>query len=119
MEKEKEYLQVAIPIFTNVTAFDFMGPYEVLHLLPNVKLRIIGHTKDNYMADMGMLSFHTTATFDEVPNPDIIVVPGGPGVNCLLADAPILEWIRKVKVVIIKLYFVHLNMYCFFEWIEM
>lgn len=103
-EKEEEYsLQVAIPIFKNVTALDFVGPYEVLHLLPHVKVVFVSHARDSYMADLGMLSFHATATFDEIPEPDIIVVPGGGGVNDLLTDAPLLDWIRKVIAVITEL----------------
>lgn len=97
-EEEEVFLQVAIPIFKNVTALDFVGPYEVLHLLPQVKVVFVSHAKDSVMTDqVGMLSFHATATFDEVPNPDIIVVPGGGGVTVLLTDAPLLDWIRKVN----------------------
>ncbi|KAG0600068.1 hypothetical protein M758_11G004800 [Ceratodon purpureus] len=94
-EEEEEKIVVAIPIFENVTALDFVGPYEVLHLLPNVEVVFVSHSRDLYAADLGMLSFHSTATFDEVPSPDIIVVPGGGGTRDLLTDAPLLDWIRK------------------------
>lgn len=90
-------LQVAIPIFENVTALDFVGPYEPLHHLPNVNVVFVSHRKGLYKADGGMLSFQATATFDEVPSPDVIVVPGGDGTNALMADKPILDWIRKVE----------------------
>jgi len=90
-------LQVAIPIFDNVTALDFVGPYEPLHVLPNVKVVFVSHRKGLFTADGGMLSIQATATFDEVPSPDIIVVPGGYGTNALMADKPILDWIRKVR----------------------
>jgi aminopeptidase N len=88
-------LQVAIPIFKNVTALDFVGPYEPLHILPNVNVVFVSHSKGLYTADQGMLSIEATATFDEVPSPDIIVVPGGDGTNALMADKSILDWIRK------------------------
>jgi len=88
-------LQVAIPIFKNVTALDFVGPYELLHILPNVNVVFVSHSKGLYAADGGMLSIEATATFDEVPSPDIVVVPGGYGSNALMADKPILDWIRK------------------------
>lgn len=104
-EDDEEKILVAIPIFKNVTALDFVGPYEVLHLLPNVKVLFISHSRDLYSADLAMLSFHSTATFDEVPSPDIIVVPGGGGTHDLLTDAPLLDWIRKVTVLITELIF--------------
>lgn len=88
-------LQVAIPIFDNVTALDFVGPYEPLHVLPNVKVVFVSHKKGLYTADRGMLSIQASATFDEVLSPDVVVVPGGDGTNALMADKPILDWIRK------------------------
>jgi len=90
-------LQVAIPIFEDVTALDFVGPYESLHNLPNVNVVFVSHKKGLYTADLGMLSIQATATFDEVPSPEVIVVPGGKGTNALMADRPILDWIRKVR----------------------
>jgi len=96
-EEEEDYSQVAILIFKTMTALDFVGPYEVLHLLPHVKVMFVSHTKDWYTADLGMLSFHASATFDGVPDPDIIVVPGGGGVNDLLTDAALLDWIRMLN----------------------
>jgi putative intracellular protease/amidase len=104
-EDDEEKIVVAIPIFKNVTALDFVGPYEVLHLLPNVKVLFVSHSRDLYSADLAMLSFHSTATFDEVPSPDIIVVPGGGGTHDLLTDAPLLDWIRKVSALITELIF--------------
>jgi hypothetical protein len=32
----------------------------------------------------------------QVPNPDIVVVPGGMGTNALLGDKTILQWLCKV-----------------------
>lgn len=88
-------LQVAIPIFKDVTALDFVGPYEPLHVLPNVNVVFVSHSKGLYAADGGMLSIEATATFDEVPGPDIVVVPGGDVTKAAMADKPLLDWIRK------------------------
>jgi transcriptional regulator GlxA family with amidase domain len=33
-------------------------------------------------------------TFDEIPNPDIVLVPGGFGTRALVDDRAILDWIR-------------------------
>ena len=92
-KEEEEEIVVATSIFKNVTTLDLVGPYEVLHLLPNVKVLFVSHAKAAYAADMGMLSFVATATFDEVQSPHIIVVPGGI-THDVLADAPLLNWLR-------------------------
>ena len=34
---------------------------------------------------------------DQVPRPDIVVVPGGFGTRHIIHDKPIIEWIRKVR----------------------
>ena len=34
---------------------------------------------------------------DQVPSPDIVVVPGGFGTREVIHDKPIIEWIRKVR----------------------
>ncbi|KAG0567397.1 hypothetical protein M758_7G145900 [Ceratodon purpureus] len=87
-------LQVAIPIFKDVTALDFVGPYEPLHALPNVNVVFVSHSKGLCDADQA-LSFQATATFDEIPSPDIIIVPGGKGTNALMTDKPLINWLRK------------------------
>jgi len=94
MEKGK-ILQVAMPIFKAMTALDFVGPYEVLNCLPNVKVVLVSHSVGLY-TDLGTLTVQATASFDQVPKPDIVVVPGGVGTRALLEDEAILQWLRKV-----------------------
>lgn len=88
-------LQVAIVIFPNITVLDFIGPYEPLNRLPNVNVVLVSHSKGIIRAEKSLIGFEATATFDEVQEPDIVIVPGGYGVNALIRDKPILDWIRK------------------------
>ncbi|CAK9234531.1 unnamed protein product [Sphagnum jensenii] len=88
-------LQVAMPIFKGVTTLDFVGPYEVLNCLPNVKVVFVSHSAGLY-TDFGTLSIQATASFDQVPKPDIVVVPGGIGTLALMEDETFLQWLRKV-----------------------
>jgi transcriptional regulator GlxA family with amidase domain len=46
--------------------------------------------------DNGMLGLICDATFDEVTEPDVVVVPGGVGTRTLIKDSVILDWIRAV-----------------------
>lgn len=89
-------LQLAIVIFDKLTVLDAIGPYDVLQILPNVEVVFVSHKAGPYFDMLGQLSLNATASFDDVPHPDIVLVPGGPAVGQLLSDLPLLDWIRKV-----------------------
>ena len=44
--------------------------------------------------DNERLAMHADAVFEDIPEPDVIVVPGGWGTRALLDDERILSWIR-------------------------
>jgi putative intracellular protease/amidase len=86
-------MDIAIPVYDRFTALDAIGPYEVLSRLPDARVRWIGHEKRPYVTDRG-LHLVAEATLEEVPSPDVIVVPGGTGTVALLEDERLLDWIR-------------------------
>lgn len=88
-------LVIVIPIFHGFTALDAIGPYEVLHRLPNAILHFVSHQPGLYTTDKSILSLQATACFLDFPHPDVIVVPGGFGTRSLIHDQPILDWIRQ------------------------
>jgi transcriptional regulator GlxA family with amidase domain len=45
-------------------------------------------------SENGMLGLTADATFEEVPEPDVIVFPGGVGTRPLERDERVLEWVR-------------------------
>jgi transcriptional regulator GlxA family with amidase domain len=87
-------LQVAIPLFPKFTALDAVGPYEVLQRIPSIDVTFIGHRRGEVRSENGMLGFVADATFEEVPEPDVIVFPGGVGTRLLEHDEDVLEWVR-------------------------
>ena len=87
-------MKIAIALFEQVTALDAIGPYEVLQRLPGAKICFVGHRKGEVRADNGFLGMTVDYTFDEIPNPDIVLVPGGFGTRALVDDRAILDWIR-------------------------
>ncbi len=87
-------MDIAVALFDQVTALDAIGPYEVLQRLPGARLCFVGHNKGEVRTDNGFLGLTIDYTFDEVPSPDIVLVPGGIGTRALVHDAPILDWIR-------------------------
>jgi len=85
---------IACVLFPRLTALDIVGPYEVLQRLPDAEVRFVGHAKGEVRTDNGFLGLTVDATFDEIPAPDVVVVPGGIGTRDLLDDEPILSWLR-------------------------
>ncbi|GFG85743.1 DJ-1/PfpI family protein [Mycolicibacter algericus] len=88
-------MQVTIPLFGRFTALDAVGPYEVLQRIPDIDVVFVGHQRGEVRSDNGMLGLSCDARFDELPRPDIVVVPGGIGTRVLLDDAPLLDWLQK------------------------
>jgi putative intracellular protease/amidase len=87
-------MNVAIPIFDRITALDAIGPYEVLSRLPGARVSFLATTIGSYRTENGMLGLLADATLDELPDPEVIVVPGGFGTRELIRDESVLEWLR-------------------------
>lgn len=89
-----ERLQVAIPLFPKFTALDCVGRYEVLQRIPHIDVIFIGHQRGEVRSENGMLGFTADATFEDIPEPAVIVFPGGVGTRPLELDERVLEWVR-------------------------
>ena len=89
-------MHVAIALFPGNTALDFVGPYEVLQRVPSIDVVFVGHRRGEVRTDNGMLGLTCDATFDEVTEPDVLLVPGGVGTRALMTDEPMLDWVRAV-----------------------
>jgi transcriptional regulator GlxA family with amidase domain len=89
-------MQIAIFLYDNFTALDAIGPYEVLSRLPGASVVFAGQQAGPVTTDAG-LSVLVQASISEVPHPDIVVVPGGPGqaTGPQLHDGPVHEWLRS------------------------
>jgi transcriptional regulator GlxA family with amidase domain len=87
-------MNVAIPIFDRVTALDAVGPYEVLSRLPGTHVSFLAQTPGPQRTENGMLALIADATLDELPDPEVIVVPGGLGTRELMRDEAMLAWVR-------------------------
>lgn len=88
-------ISIAIPLFDRLTALDGIGPYEVLQRLPGATVTFVGERTGEYRTENAMLGLTADATYDDVPRPDVIVVPGGVGTRKVAVDGhPLVEWIR-------------------------
>ena len=87
-------MQIAIPIYDRFTALDAVGPYEVLSRLPGATVHFIAAERGMKRTETEMLGLNADATLDELPEPDVFVIPGGYGTRALLEDEQILGWVR-------------------------
>jgi putative intracellular protease/amidase len=87
-------MEVAIPLFDRFTALDAVGPYEVLSRIPDARVRFVASDTGPKRTENAMLAMTADARFSDVPEPDIVVVPGGLGTRVLIEDEEILGWIR-------------------------
>ncbi len=87
-------MQIALVLYPKVTMLDIVGPFQVLADIP-------GHDVVFVASQAGQVADHTgrgglvaSATLDEVPRPDVVVVPGALGDTEF--DIAVLEWLRNV-----------------------
>ena len=85
---------IAILLYDRLTALDAIGPYEVLSRLPGWTLTFVAAEPGPVQTDNGRLTLLAERSLDELPSPDIVLVPGGPGEVAARAGGPALEWLR-------------------------
>ncbi len=92
-----EELTIAIPIFDRLTALDGIGPYEVMQRLPGATVTFVADRTGEIRTENGFLGLTADATYGDLPNPDVIVVPGGVGTRPVVEDDdhPLVDWIRS------------------------
>jgi putative intracellular protease/amidase len=88
-------MKIAIPLYDRFTALDAVGPYEVLQRIPGAQVTWLAAEPGPVGTDTGQLHLHADAAFEELPDPDILVVPGGTGTDAVLDDERLVGWIRR------------------------
>jgi len=87
-------MDVAIPLYDGFTALDAVGPYEVLSRLPGASVRFVAERPGPHRTETGALALIADHALDDVPAPEVVVVPGGFGSRALLDGGPMLDWVR-------------------------
>lgn len=88
-------MHVAILLYDRFTALDAMGPFEVFASLYGAKVRFVAEQAGFMQNDIGALKVTVDCTLADLPNPDVIVVPGGPGCFAVMKNERILDWLRN------------------------
>jgi len=74
-------------------ALDAVGPFQVLVGLPGATTMFVADRQRDVTDDTGVLTLRAEASFADVPRPDIIVVPGGPGQANQMEGSPLRDWL--------------------------
>ncbi|MFE6938748.1 DJ-1/PfpI family protein [Streptomyces chartreusis] len=87
-------MQIAMALYDRFTALDIVGPYEALSRLPDAEVVFVAETAGPVRADTGFLAITADKALADVPSPDIVVVPGGPGTFAQIENETFLDWLR-------------------------
>ena len=86
---------IAIAFYPGMTLLDAIGPYQVLTWLPGADVVPVAAERGLVTDDKGLLHLDIGTTFDELPAPDVLVVPGGYVTRSMAEPGnPLVEWVR-------------------------
>lgn len=89
-----EHLVIGGLIFPGIDQADFTGPFEVLSRTPDSEFLVVARTLDPVVDARGLI-LTPQVTMAECPALDVLLIPGGTGVNSLMEDHTILGFIRQ------------------------
>ena len=87
-------LEIGFLVFPQVQQLDLTGPFEVLASLRDVRTYLIWKNLDPISSSTGLL-LTPNASFATCPSLDLICVPGGVGINALLEDAEVVDFVKS------------------------
>ena len=86
-------MKVALVLYPGFTALDVVGPFQVLASAPGVEAMLVARELGCVVDDTARCPLVATATFSEVPAPEVVVVPGSElGLDL---DPVVVEWLRR------------------------
>jgi len=90
-------MKIAFALWDSFTLLDAIGPFQVLSALPGVEATFVAERRGGVRDHTRRTTLEATKSFDELRDPDVIVVAGGIGAERLIeAKHPIVDWIRAV-----------------------
>ncbi len=88
-------MQIAALLYDDYTALDIVGPYEILSRLPETTFTFVAKGAGEMRSDTGALALVADRSLSDLAEPDVVVVPGGPGSSAAAQDPEIQAWVRK------------------------
>jgi cyclohexyl-isocyanide hydratase len=93
----KHTTRIGMLAFPMMTSLDILGPFEVLARAPDCHAELVWKDRNPIKGDTG-LTIVPDQSFDEAPQYDVLVVPGGPGQTPLMEDEEVLQFLRQQAV---------------------
>jgi transcriptional regulator GlxA family with amidase domain len=87
---------VALVLYPGFTALDIVGPFQTLAGVPGLDVFFVAEVAGEVVDDTGRFSLRAQKSFDEVANPDVVVVPGGFGARSATENDALVVWLRDV-----------------------
>ena len=87
-------MQIVIVLYDRFTALDAVGPYQVFSSMRGATVVFAAEQAGRVSDDERNLHLSAEAALADVPDPDILVVPGGPGQHDQMDDGPLHDWLR-------------------------
>lgn len=87
-------MDIAIVLYPRFTALDAIGPLEVFSSLHGARVRLVAEAAGPVTNDTGLLTVTVDTALADLPRPDLILVPGGPGCFEAMRREPLLAWLR-------------------------
>ncbi|MGS2644325.1 DJ-1/PfpI family protein [Streptosporangium sp. G12] len=85
-------MHIAIPLYAGYDAMDALGPYFVLRNVPGATVTFVAE-RPGVVADEGV-TLTATASFTDLPRPDVLVVPGTKDVKRSTADQELIRYVK-------------------------
>jgi transcriptional regulator GlxA family with amidase domain len=88
-------MQIVIPLFDRFAALDAVGPYQVFTHLPGAEVIFSSERARGVCDESASLTLRAETAYADVPSPDIILVPGGPGQASQMGPGPLQDWLLE------------------------
>jgi transcriptional regulator GlxA family with amidase domain len=86
---------IALIAFRELTLLDLVGPLQVLRGLdPPFRAAVVAEQLDPIPTDTGVL-ITPQMTFADVPQPDVVLIPGGPGSVAAMANQALQSYLKR------------------------
>lgn len=89
-------MDVVIPLYDRFTMLDAIGPYQVLSVVPGTRIHWLAEQAGPVSDESGTARLMADGAWEDVPHPDVVVVPGGFGTRAIMEDERALDYLREV-----------------------
>jgi putative intracellular protease/amidase len=90
-------MKIALLVYDRFTATDIIGPYEILNALPDAEVCFVAKERGPVVVDSGAFALVAPYALADLPEADVLVVPGSSsGTLSAAADPALIAWVQKI-----------------------